>query len=220
MKTAWLSLLACSLVGALAISACTVKDCSKEDCEDDSSGGAADTGGKTGSGGKPATGGTTGSGGKPATGGASSGGASSGGASSTGGDGGAAGGDDGPMCDASLGTPADSCNLDTSSLPAAQAKCVNCLKSKPACCTAMAACYATNPNNECGYGGPPNNPGETEYLCYQSCVLDAAAMNGGILEDAAEEACVNGCTRCSLISNETNDIIACMKDECAADCMP
>src|SRR5262245_47606387 len=111
MKTAWLSLLACSLVGALAITACEIKEGSPDDGE----GGADESGGKASSGGR-SSGGMSTSGGKAATGGTggSTGGTGGkGGASSTGGS--ATGGmDTSPMCNAPLGKSIpDSCELET-----------------------------------------------------------------------------------------------------------
>jgi hypothetical protein len=109
--------------------------------------------------------------------------------------------------------------VPTSGLPAASAACLTCLTKSANCCTEIAACYATDPNNECGYGGPPDNPGETEYLCFQSCVLDVATENGGFYDDDDEATCAASCTRCGTISNETNDVITCMHLKCEAECL-
>lgn len=211
MKTAWLNLLACSLVGALSITACKV-----EVGDGDGEGGEAgeSSGGKTSGG---ANSGGKNSGGKT-NGGSTSGGSASGGKANTGGSSGT-GGIDAPACNQPLGTVPTSCNVQPSDeLPAANKTCLACLTQRSTCCEEIAKCYSTNPNNECWYGGPPGNPGETEYLCIQSCVLDVVAKNGTYSDDD-EFACAADCTRCGgVISNETSDLVACMHTSCEAEC--
>lgn len=117
------------------------------------------------------------------------------------------------------GTPdANACEM-----VANQNDCDKCVRSK--CCTEYANCYATDPGNQCGYGGPKN---DGEFFCYNSCLADVFNANGAI-DDTDKGTCANNCvTSKSLMGSQecgpvlgsaTNDLIACVVDKgCAMDC--
>jgi hypothetical protein len=100
--------------------------------------------------------------------------------------------------------------------------CENCIKTQ--CCTAWQACIATNPENPCGYGGPPSTDPEVlgEVGCYQDCVWDLqTGPDAGVPDTTALATCAGGCatTGCGTIADPTNDIIACLNNTCFDDCL-
>jgi hypothetical protein len=220
MKIAWVSLLALGCIAsAVTMSACEVTTSNGgiggEDDEGGRNTGGRSTGGATGgraATGGASTGGTTGgaspTGGATATGGAATGGTATGGDSSF-----------APVCDddtTKTGTAADTCEINTDGIPKANADCISCLSKNADCCTALKDCYSTDPNNQCGYGG--SAPGETEYLCYQDCLVAKVKANG-IYEEDDQVACADSCTgSCGVIGDATNAVIACMHDNCEAEC--
>ncbi|MEO7032812.1 MAG: hypothetical protein ABI548_03195 [Polyangiaceae bacterium] len=116
------------------------------------------------------------------------------------------------------GTPdANACEMTTG-----QGDCDKCVRTS--CCTEYSACYATDPGNQCGYGGP-NNDGE--FVFYQSCLLDAIAKNGS-LQDSDAETCANssatskdlmGSQDCgSVLGTATSELIACVAQNCNTAC--
>lgn len=221
MKTAWLKLLGAGFVGALAASGCVI---TTGDGNDDGEGGGTSTGGKatggTGTGGK-ATGGAgtggTSSGGK-STGGASTGGTATGGTPATGGTTNAV------FCDPDSGdplsTPSTSCEFEAMDLNGPLGACLTCLSAANNCCAELKNCYGDDPNNQCGFGGP--TPGETEYLCYQDCIVTRGRAAGGAYDpDTDPGECADLCATpaCSTIGNFTNELIGCMHDSCEDACL-
>lgn len=222
MKIAWLGLLAFGFASVLTTSACEV-----------STGG---TGGLDDEGGRGATGGTSGgktsggsSSGGSSMGGSSSGGSSSGGSSSggsssggtaTGGSSGEGGDSFNPMCDdkKNPGFPETTCDVPEAGSDANVA-CLKCLKKNADCCTALKNCYATDPDNECGYGG--KTLGQTEYLCFQDCLLEKIMTNGTYTDDD-QDTCAADCSpSCAGVpSDATNEVITCMHDSCEDECFP
>jgi hypothetical protein len=93
------------------------------------------------------------------------------------------------------------------------------------CCTEYSDCYATNPGNQCGYGGPTgDNSGEI--MCIQACVI-AATSDGGVADDTTIATCTNNCvtpkdsanvTCSAVIGQQTNDLVACLNTSCQAEC--
>ncbi|MEO8904877.1 MAG: hypothetical protein ABI488_20830, partial [Polyangiaceae bacterium] len=100
--------------------------------------------------------------------------------------------------------------------------CDKCVRSN--CCAEYSDCYATDPGNQCGYGGP-NSDGE--FFCYQSCLVNAFTKNGS-LEDSDSEICANTCAttkdlkgsqECgSVLGTATSELIACVADGCSTEC--
>jgi hypothetical protein len=221
MKTAWLNLLAAGLVGAVTASACVIKS----DDDDDGEGGRTSTGGRasggTSTGGK-ATGGS-GTGGATSGGQSSTGGASTGGSKATGGTTSTGGSSTAVFCDPDSGnplsTPASSCEFAAEDLTGPLGPCLTCLSKASSCCKELKDCYGDDPNNQCGWGGP--NPGETEYLCYQDCLVTRAEAGGGAYDpDSDPDECAGLCVTpaCGTIGNYTNDLIVCMHDNCEDEC--
>jgi hypothetical protein len=115
------------------------------------------------------------------------------------------------------GTPA-SCAADSSNT------CSVCIAAH--CCTEFSDCYATNPGNQCGFGGP-DGKGTGEIACVQACI-QAATSDGGVLDDTTIETCSNGCvtpkdtaqmTCQQAIGTQTSDLIGCMNMNCQTDCL-
>ena len=227
MKTAWLKLSALGLVGALAATACKITT-GPDDGEGGTGGGSTSTGGKSGgtggtvatggmstTGGKSSTGGTTSTGGKASTGGTTS----TGGATATGGVLGCSN-----KGDKSTVIP-DDCGFPSSSTSdPIIGDCLKCISKANTCCNQVKACFGTEPDNQCGWGGlEKTDPPETEFLCYQSCLIDKAKANGGQYDpDADTDFCANYCATpaCGAppVGNETNALIACMHLNCETEC--
>jgi hypothetical protein len=93
------------------------------------------------------------------------------------------------------------------------------------CCSEYEDCFAQNPGNQCGYGGP-NDAGEIG--CIQRCIQDELS-NNGIIDTQAYAQCANVCAstlvnRASLdcggvIGTQTGALLGCLKDECPAECL-
>jgi hypothetical protein len=204
----WRVLGVAGVVGALVASACVVTTST-----DDSAAGSAGTGLVTSSGGNGGT--STGTGG--ATGGASS--VSAGGNSlGIAGNAAAGGGSVAFACDpdggAVLGTP-------SSCVPDSDSSCSTCVKSH--CCTEYSNCYATNPGDQCGWGGPK---GEGEISCFQACVIDSTS-DGGVVDSDLLGTCAGQCgtprdsagMSCQdTIGQQTSDLIACLNADCSSEC--
>jgi len=213
MKTAWLSLLALGIAGSIA-TACTISS-----GDGDGLGGSSgDSGGSTAAGGAGsggAKGGTTAAGGA-AAGGKAAGGAASGGTSS----GGAASLEPVVKCDTltSSGTPAPSCTFDAPD----DTVCHKCLSKVASCCDAVKQCYGFGPGleaNQCAYGGPD---GSSEFTCFEDCIVGKAKAGGGDYQMADVDFCTDKCATpaCGLfVGNATNDLIACMTNECEKECI-
>jgi hypothetical protein len=108
--------------------------------------------------------------------------------------------------------------------------CAKCVQAK--CCTEYEACYATDPGNQCGWGGPleindkPNEGGEA--LCVQLCLQDIVAMSEVAPEDSDVATCAANCATTpsngaskdcgSVIGLQTSDLIGCLRNECSVVC--
>jgi hypothetical protein len=178
------------------------------------------TGGSTGGTGG-STGGTGGStGGSAGTGGSVGGsGGSTGGAAGTGG---SSGDDTAPTCDPAdgslVGTPYPDCEPQD-----AQDDCEACIQKS--CCEESKNCYATEPFNVCGWGGPPSSdasaPLAGEITCYRDC-LTTYVNDNGVCDPDGISACATMCATpmCGgdLVGGATSDLAACMQTNCSKDC--
>jgi len=158
------------------------------------------------------------------TAGASNGGAAGKAGGSSAGTGGSVGGV--PFqCDGStVGTPNVCSPIDPKDV------CQLCIQAK--CCTEYAACYATNPGNQCGWGGPakingmPNDGGEV--TCIQACLIAAVNASGTAPEAADVTICANHCAtslsngaskECgAIIGEQTSDLVGCLLNHCSTEC--
>jgi hypothetical protein len=109
-------------------------------------------------------------------------------------------------------------------------KCQECIQSK--CCTEYGACYATDPGNQCGWGGPAKLPNGDAYdggeaLCVQLCIQEGVKMSGTEPDAELKGYCANNCSTpndtsgaaCkTTIGVETNSLILCMSDYCSPVC--
>ncbi|HET7540479.1 MAG TPA: hypothetical protein VFK05_11430, partial [Polyangiaceae bacterium] len=183
-KSYWRFLAAAGVVSAFVVSACVVTT-----EEDDSS--------SAGSGGS----GTAGShaAGSPAAGSPAAGSGTGGSTGGTTGTAGSPAGGSGAVpfqCDpgegGAQGTP-NSCKPD----PPPGDDCEKCIQDK--CCAEYEACYAYNPGNQCGWGGPAKLPSGKDYdggeaLCIQLCVQEGTEMSGTDPDAELLGTCANGCT--------------------------
>jgi hypothetical protein len=243
MTHTWKYALALGFVGATLAAGCVVKNgdddtgAGGQGAEGGTGGSTGGTGGSTGGkGGSAGTGGSTGGKGGSAgapTGGSSSAGKGGTGGSGTGGDAGMAGGDTGgtggstggtggvdttPSCDddAHPGTPYPDCE------PAADEMkdpCALCIKAN--CCMESKDCYATDPYNVCGWGGPADYLGAGEIACYTEC-LATYVNDNDVCDTAGIDQCAADCTTttpmCDLIGNATSAMAGCMQENCPSEC--
>ena len=91
------------------------------------------------------------------------------------------------------------------------------------CCTEYAACFATSPGNQCGWGGPMD---QGEIICALTCIQQGAA-DSGIVDDTLLGTCANQCAttianggtkECTVIGSQTSDLIGCMNTNCQTQC--
>jgi hypothetical protein len=207
-KSYWQVVAALGLVGAFVASACVVTT--------STDGG---TAGDAGAGDNTSTAGSTSAG-------ASSGGASAGASAAGSGNTAGSGGDQAVayQCDtgdggAPPGTP-NTCDPDADHLTD---PCALCVKAK--CCTEYSQCFATDPGNQCGWGGP-NDGGEI--ICMQQCIKDAIAA-GGVDDIETRSMCNDMCVTTtahhsthdcgSLPGSQTNALLGCLSDNCATECL-
>ena len=200
MKSAWRVLAAVGVVGMIgAAPGCVVGSGSDED------GGTSGGGGVTNGG----SGGVTGGGSGGVTGGGTGG-------VVTGGTGGATGGSGG-------GGAGWDCNADPATSTAGSCEpaepnnqCLDCIKQN--CCTEMANCFGTNPNNACGVGLRSGST-DAEFLCFQKCLT--TQTQGGASLSEANNTCGAQCvsTGCGTISPETSDLFACVESSCLSECI-
>lgn len=184
--------------------------------------GTAGKGGSAGSG----TGGTTGGSAGSGTGGSGAVGGAEGGAAGAGDSGGTGGSEPMATCDPADGeldsTPYPNCDADPSDDP-----CQVCIQAS--CCEESKTCYGTEPYNVCGWGGPTDGKyaGFSEIGCFQRCLSDAVKANemtcttedaDTCAADCATTMCFEGAGQIALIGNATNDLAACMQDNCADKC--
>ena len=100
--------------------------------------------------------------------------------------------------------------------------CALCVQSS--CCAEYSACFATDPGNQCGWGGP--NDG-SEILCFQQCVKDAITA-GGVYDADTVTMCSGQCATSTdnhsthdcgqLPGIQTNALISCLHDNCSVEC--
>ena len=108
--------------------------------------------------------------------------------------------------------------------------CQKCTQAK--CCTQYAECYATEPGNQCGWGGPAKvngdpNPGGEAY-CLIACIQKGVADSGTAPDAELIGTCGNNCAttksngatqECgSVLGAQTSDLIGCLKDNCSTQC--
>ena len=206
-KSYWRLVAALGVVSAFVASACVVTTST----DDDDNGGSGGSGAKAGS----TTGGSS-------TGGSSSGGTATGG-SATGGNG-TAGSAPTYTCDdpnSEGGAPGDGGGCEPSD---STDECQVCIQQK--CCAEYSACIATDPNNQCGFGGPalvngqPNDGGEL--LCMHECLKKAVktSMISATAEDIGT--CANECLtpscKMATVGFQTSDVIGCINNNCSMKC--
>jgi len=217
-KSYWRFLALTGVMSAFIASACVVTTST-----DDNTGGAD---GKAGSG---AAGAATGG---AATAGAATAGAATAGAATAGSHTGGASSGGAPAADyqcdmgesGAPGTP-NSCKDTTGS------SCQKCIEKS--CCTEYAECYATDPGNQCGWGGPVKLPDGSEnpageawciQVCIQKGVIESGTAPDSELVGTCGASCAtstsNGATQdCgSVVGTQTNALIGCMMDNCSPDC--
>jgi len=221
-KSYWRLIAVTGVVSAFIASACVVTTTT----DDDSNAGSGGSGATAGSSvaGSPAAGaGTAGSHAGAGTAGGSQGGA-------------------GPVpfqCDpgegGAVGKPNDCTPVDAGD------KCQKCVQAK--CCDLFEACYATEPGNQCGWGGPATievcdgenknckniaNEGG-ELLCIQNCLQKAVIDSGTAPDDSQVQTCGNNCAttksngatmECgSVLGVQTSEVVGCLRENCSVDCL-
>jgi len=217
-KSYWRLVVVAGIVSAFVAGACTVTTSTDIDDDDDNGGSAGSGTAGAGTAGS-STAGTAGSG----TAGAGTAGSGTAGAGTAGGgavpfqcdpegDGGAQG--IGNTC-----APSDPSDV-----------CQKCIQAK--CCAEFSACYATDPGNQCGWGGPAKvngdeNPGG-ELYCVQACLQKAVEESGTAPDDSQVQTCGNNCattksngatTECgSVLGIQTSDAVGCLRENCSVEC--
>ena len=200
-RSAWTPLALASFGLSALLSGCVVTSSSDTD-------GGIDMGGSAGS-----DAGTTGGSATGGTGGAATGG------SATGGGGGAAAA---LACQGGTPTAADSCGTPAAGGAPGTMDCATCLATY--CCAEVKACNATNPNHECGFGGPT---GQGEFQCIMDCTKNPTGDCAGQLAgDQAAFECCGGGSMCltpscpaGTISSESSDAAGCAFQNCVTECM-
>jgi hypothetical protein len=93
------------------------------------------------------------------------------------------------------------------------------------CCTEYSECFATDPGNQCGWGGP-NDAGEIG--CVQKCIQDGIAaqqpddsdLRNGCFDKCSTNPTNTGSKDCgTLIGTQTNALIGCLTDSCHTECL-
>jgi len=119
------------------------------------------------------------------------------------------------------GTPYPSCAPDAMHTDDI---CALCIQSK--CCTEFEACYAYNPGDQCGYGGPGDLG---EISCVQDCIQKGVATDG-VFDEKLVGTCGAKCTtqkapngtstkECGqVIGYRTSDLVDCMTMNCQTPC--
>jgi hypothetical protein len=212
-KSYWRLVAVAGVVSAFVASACVVTTST----DDDTAGaGGASTAGNGGSGGSTAGSATAGSG-------------TAGSQAGTGGSTPAGGAGPVPFqCDpgegGAVGTP-NSCAPS-----GAGNDCEKCIQAK--CCGEYEACYATNPGNQCGWGGPDKVDGVKneagEIFCVQSCLIKVVEASGTAPEDSEVRTCAAECATnpsnqsskdCGpVVGQQTSDLVACLRQDCSVAC--
>jgi hypothetical protein len=146
---------------------------------------------------------------------------------------GAGGGEGNPdypgACESELVTPSMEPSCDEK---ATDNDCGKCLKSK--CCTALQACYGTQPTSACGYGTAesPDDAALGQFDCIRECYKvnnDGVKSETEIFEGCAGE-CLLQCESEGLINQDTQDMLDCAlngadgaatgTDDCHDVCFP
>lgn len=213
-KSYWRLVAVTGVVSAFIASACVVTTSTDDDT---------DNGGAAGAG-------TAGSAGKAGAGTAGSSAAGSSAAGSAGAAGSPQGGA-GPVpfqCDpgegGAVGTPNSCAPVDVDDV------CQKCVQAK--CCAEFEACYATDPGNQCGWGGPATIDGAEnkggELLCVQACLQKAVEQSGTAPDDSQVQTCGNNCAttlsngatkECgSVLGIQTSDAVGCLLANCSPQC--
>lgn len=128
-----------------------------------------------------------------------------------------AGGSAGPVsfqCDptdgSALGTPNSCTPADPSD------SCQKCVQAK--CCTEYSECFAIDPGNQCGWGGPANGG---EITCMQACLVETVAGSGTAPQVAQVSSCATPCAtkNCgTMIGSQTSALISCLLSNCSTVC--
>lgn len=213
-KSYWRLVIVTGVVSAFVAGACTVTTSTDVDDDDNSAG--------TSAGGAATAG--------AATAGAATAGAGTAG-TATAGTAGAEGGA-GPVpfqCDppgdgGAVGNPNSCAPIDPND------ECQKCVQAK--CCAEYGACYATDPGNQCGWGGPAKLPSGADYpggeaLCTQLCIQDGVAESGVAPDAELIGTCGAGCATAKdtagktceqHVGLQTNDLIGCLNENCSKVC--
>ena len=241
MAHTWKYALGLGLMGAALSVGCTVSSGDDDSGFAGESGAGGSSSGKGGSGGTTSTGGTGGSTGGTggSTGGTTGGsagagtGGSTGGSSGTGGStggsggstsgtGGSAGTEPTPSCDSTdMGTPWQDCAPGDANKDDPCALCI-----QHSCCEQSKNCYATDPYNVCGWGGPlmddpmlADYAGAGEIGCITTCLSEYVTEN-----EVCDTDGIDGCTSmcqtamCSLVGSATSALFDCMQRDCSSEC--
>jgi hypothetical protein len=108
--------------------------------------------------------------------------------------------------------------------------CQKCIQTS--CCEEYSACYAFDPGNQCGWGGPDKLPSGAAYaggeaLCIQLCTQEGVEMSGTEPDAELLGTCAANCNTASdtsgatcksTIGQQTNDLIFCMSEHCSQRC--
>jgi len=201
-KAYWRLIAAAGVVGAFVASACVVT--TSTDIDNSAGAGGSGTAGKGSSG--------------AATAGAATAGAATGGSGTAGAAPAAGAGQVPYQCDTgesgAPGTPND-CSPQTPGDP-----CQECIQTS--CCGQYEACSATDPGNQCGWGGPAEPDGaprKGESYCMTLCIQDGLQMGG--TDEAVFRECGNRCAtpECmGLLGTQTSELVACQKEHCYTQC--
>ena len=216
-KSYWRLVVVAGVLSAFVAGACTVTTSTDVDDDDDNSAG-------TSAGGAATAGAATAGAG---TAGAATAGSSAAGTAGAGGAGGA-----GPVpfqCDpegdgGAVGDPNSCAPIDPND------ECQKCVQAK--CCAEYGACYATDPGNQCGWGGPAKLPSGEDYpggeaLCTQLCIQDGVAESGVAPDAELIGTCGAGCASAKdtsgktceqHVGQQTNDLIGCLNENCSKVC--
>ncbi|HYP75195.1 MAG TPA: hypothetical protein VER12_04555, partial [Polyangiaceae bacterium] len=129
-----------------------------------------------------------------------------------------------PSDGSALGTPNDCTPADPNDI------CEKCIQAK--CCAEFSACFATNPGNQCGWGGPLKINGVDNYggeaTCMQTCLIAVVAASGTAPNGPEVNSCASHCATStsngaskacgSLIGAQTSELVGCMLNSCSMNC--
>lgn len=127
------------------------------------------------------------------------------------------------LCDAEVttpGTPNPSCEPEDADAN----DCTRCIASK--CCTEYKKCFASNPGDQCGFGGPNDDTGG-EILCMELCAQQKLKDEGVLGDDevfACSAQCASSTTHkssqdCGAIGGTTSETFGCIKNNCMVECI-